>query len=59
MFAALQEIDTTAFVRESRVYGGGLHKLEPNELARIAAASVVKALPELDGVQQGELFRDG
>jgi hypothetical protein len=59
VFDALQDIDTTAFVRESRVYGGGLHKLEPNELGRIAAGPLVETLPKFDGVRQGELFGEG
>ena len=43
---------------EGRVYGGGLNKIEPSELARISAASFVELWPELmsDVQQQGELF---
>jgi adenine-specific DNA-methyltransferase len=33
----LNEIDTTTMIAEGRVYGGGLHKLEPNELANVPA----------------------
>jgi adenine-specific DNA-methyltransferase len=32
---------------EGRVYGGGLNKIEPRELARISAASFVERWPEL------------
>src|SRR5437870_3642689 len=32
VFEALREIDTAAFIREGRVYGGGLYKMEPKEL---------------------------
>ena len=43
---------------EGRVYGGGLNKIEPSELARISAASFVELWPELrsDVQQQGKLF---
>jgi hypothetical protein len=32
---------------EGRVYGGGLHKIEPRELARVSAVSMVERWPEL------------
>jgi adenine-specific DNA-methyltransferase len=32
---------------EGRVYGGGLHKIEPTELARISAAGIVSRWPDL------------
>jgi hypothetical protein len=43
---------------EGRVYGGGLNKIEPSELARISAASFVELWPELmsDVQPQGRLF---
>lgn len=43
---------------EGRVYGGGLHKIEPCELARISATSFVERWPELqrDKQRQGRLF---
>ncbi len=43
---------------EGRVYGGGLNKIEPSELARISAASFVELWPELrsDVQPQRELF---
>ena len=43
---------------EGRVYGGGLNKIEPSELARISAASFVARWPEIrsDVQPQGKLF---
>lgn len=43
---------------EGRVYGGGLNKIEPSELARISATSFVELWPEIrsDVQPQGELF---
>lgn len=43
---------------EGRVYGGGLNKIEPSELARISATSFVERWPEIrSNVQpQGKLF---
>jgi len=43
---------------EGRVYGGGLNKIEPSELARISATSFVELWPEImfDVQLQGKLF---
>jgi len=43
---------------EGRIYGGGLNKIEPSELARISANSFVEHWPEieLDVRPQGTLF---
>ncbi len=45
IWEALQRIDIDHLVREGRVYGGGLHKLEPKELANAPADEVLKVLP--------------
>ena len=37
VFALLQQIESATLVSEGRVYGGGLYKLEPNELGRVGA----------------------
>lgn len=43
---------------EGRVYGGGLNKIEPSELARISASQFVELWPEIatDVQPQGKLF---
>ena len=58
VFQALRKIDTDAFTREGRVYGGGLYKMEPKELARLAAEPVVEAMAGWQPVRQGMLFAE-
>ena len=40
IWGALNELPVEALVNEGRVYGGGLHKLEPRELARVSLAAL-------------------
>jgi adenine-specific DNA-methyltransferase len=61
VFQALRKIDTDAFIREGRVYGGGLYKMEPKELGRLAAEPVEPVVEAMGGwqpVRQGVLFAD-
>lgn len=44
VFEALQRITPAQVLSGGRVYGGGLHKVEPNELAQIPARVVLDAL---------------
>ena len=49
VFEALQRITPAQFISEGRIYGGGLHKLEPKELAQISARPVLDAVEEFIG----------
>ena len=42
----LNKIPPQVMLRESRVYGGGLHKLEPKELGHVPATAIAELLPE-------------
>jgi adenine-specific DNA-methyltransferase len=44
VFEALKRITPKQLVSEGRVYGGGLHKVEPKELAHIPARSVLDSI---------------
>jgi len=44
VFELLQRIDGGDLIKEGRVYGGGLYKMEPKELGRISAEAFVEAL---------------
>ncbi len=44
VFDHLQSIEADTFVDEGRVYGGGLHKMEPRELERVPLQSLANLL---------------
>jgi hypothetical protein len=44
VFEALQRITPSQMLSEGRVYGGGLHKVEPKELAQIPARGVLDSV---------------
>lgn len=55
----LNEIKPEELLGEGRVYGGGLHKLEPKELANVDASAIAELLPGFErGVElrQTDLF---
>jgi len=58
VFALFGQITGHELRGEGRVYGGGLNKIEPSELARISAAPFVGRWPELNSAvkRQGRLF---
>lgn len=47
IWGGLSKISSESLVREGRVYGGGLHKMEPRELANASAETVLELVPEL------------
>ena len=54
---ALKDIDTEALLDEGRVYGGGLRKLEPRELANVPSAGLAKLFPDVSHLAgQPDLF---
>lgn len=55
VFEALQAIHADHFFSQGRVYGGGLHKMEPAELMRLPADSIAKVL-DVKTEQQKRLF---
>ena len=44
VFEALQRITPAQLLSEGRVYGGGLHKVEPKELAQISARALLDSI---------------
>lgn len=55
VYDILGQVTGHQFRGEGRVYGGGLHKIEPSELGRISASTFVERWPELiDGCHQSE-----
>lgn len=59
IWKALSSITAETLKGQGRVYGGGLHKLEPKELANVAADFILNALPalgELNVHRQQTLF---
>lgn len=58
VFALLEQVTGHELRGEGRVYGGGLNKIEPSELARISASAFIDRWPELRNAvhRQGVLF---
>ena len=46
VWQALNAITPDQLLGEGRVYGGGLHKLEPNELASVPVPQIAALLPD-------------
>jgi adenine-specific DNA-methyltransferase len=55
----LNDIRLDQLLDEGRVYGGGLHKLEPKELANVPVPAIADLLPkEYRPTSQTEMFKD-
>ncbi|MCQ8118524.1 Eco57I restriction-modification methylase domain-containing protein [Methylomonas rosea] len=46
IWKSLKNIRPESMMSEGRVYGGGLHKMEPNELAKVSASEISELLSE-------------
>jgi hypothetical protein len=47
IWEALNDLSPSSILGEGRVYGGGLHKLEPRELGNVDVTPIVELIPEL------------
>lgn len=56
VFEGLQEIEPDNFIAEGRVYGGGLHKVEPKELAALSAQTIVERINVMPPKQEAFCF---
>ncbi len=57
VFEALQQISPEQFIAEGRVYGGGLHKVEPKELSKLPAQILCEGIDlEISPERQQQLF---
>lgn len=45
-FEALNSITEKVMIDEGRVYGGGMHKLEPRELANVPAPEILRSISQ-------------
>lgn len=48
VWRVLNELNPEQLLGEGRVYGGGLHKLEPRELANVEATAIWELLPDVE-----------
>ena len=60
VWQALNDLSLATLLGEGRVYGGGLYKLEPKELANVDATTIAEIIPKFGRqvrMRQMELFR--
>jgi len=56
VWSALNDLAPHVLLGEGRVYGGGLHKLEPRELSNVSAEFVIDLLPRTTVGQSAQLL---
>ena len=56
VFEALKRISPSQVISEGRVYGGGLHKIEPKELGQIPARIVLESIGAHIRIEQQEML---
>jgi hypothetical protein len=58
IWSALNRIEPDVIRGEGRIYGGGLHKIEPKELSNVPAEAIKSLLHEISRQRSGqqELF---
>ena len=54
VWSALNQLSSEALLGESRVYGGGLHKLEPRELGNVPVDFFLELLPDASVPTKGK-----
>jgi len=59
IWQALCAIPSETLTDESRVYGGGLHKMEPKELANVPADTILEVLQTYQLINSGKLENSG
>ena len=59
VFDALSSLEPREMKEEGRVYGGGLHKIEPAELARVPAETIMREIAELGQANEADALLPG
>ncbi|MBE0447845.1 MAG: Eco57I restriction-modification methylase domain-containing protein [Actinobacteria bacterium] len=52
IWVELNNVNIDSMMGNGRVYGGGLHKIEPKELANVSVEGILEAIPELEALHK-------